>query len=203
MACIPEKHKGFGLLPRSVEGFKEVFSYPLSLIEEIEGMLFELKGVAEDPEYGRPSPLIPYGKEFYEAYQAEIEVYLEKYAEYEVAGLLKLLSSEIRKMNVKEDWSVVRYVGQQFDGDDLAPLMSGRCYYWPCSRENPVYTGVIDDEEFTTYLYLCDSESWEIVDDPMGMAARALAGEADTVSAWRIEEDSPEWVDFVEKDSGR
>ena len=121
MAYIPEKHKGFGLLPRSVEGSKEVFSYPSSLIEEIEGMLFELEGVAEDPEYGRLSLLIPYGRESYDAYQAEIGTYLEKYSKHEVAGLLKLLSSEIRKMNVKEDWSVVRYVGQQFDGDDLAP----------------------------------------------------------------------------------
>lgn len=203
MAYIPEKHKGLGLLPRSTEASSEVFSYPSSLIEEIEEMLFELEGIAEDIEYGRPSLLIPYGRASYNAYQAEIEAYFEKYSEHEVAELLKLLSLEIRRMNVKEDWSVVRYVGHQFDGDDFASLTPGRCYYWPCSRENPVYTGVIDDEEFTTYLYPCDSESWEIVDDPTGMAARTLAGEAETVSEWRIEEDSSEWVDFIEKVGAR
>ena len=63
-------------------------------------------------------------------------------------------------------------------------LTRGRCYYWPCSKERPVYEGVIDDEEFTSYLYPCDAECWEIVLDPTGMAARALAGDADTLHAW-------------------
>ena len=88
-------------------------------------------------------------------------------------------------MNMKEDWSVVRYVGHEYDNKPrVFGLTRGRCYYWPCSKERPVYEGVIDDEEFTSYLYPCDAECWEIVLDPTGMAARALAGDADTLHAW-------------------
>ena len=90
-----------------------------------------------------------------------------------------------KRMNVKEDWSVVRYVGHEYDDKPrVFGLTRGRCYYWPCSKERPVYEGVIDDEEFTSYLYPCDAECWEIVLDPTGMAARALAGDADTLHAW-------------------
>ena len=66
-------------------------------------------------------------------------------------------------------------------------LTRGRCYYWPCSRDNPVYEGVIDDEEFTSYLYPCDPASWEPLYDPTGMARRALAKDADTTCAWHLE----------------
>lgn len=199
MAFIPEKHKDLGLLPESSNASREVFSYPLNLIDAIEEMLFALEGIPEDAEDGRPSLLIPYGRESYEAYQAEIRSYIDKYPNHKVADLLKLLSLEIQRMNVKEDWSVVRYVGNQFDDEDLPPLTKGRCYYWPCSRENPVYEGVIDNEEFTSYLYPCDPDSWEIVDDPTGMAARALAGEIDVDTSWKIEEDSTGWSEFVEE----
>ena len=40
----------------------------------------------------------------------------------------------------------------------------------------PIYTGVIDDEEFTAYLYPTDPELWEIIVDPTGMAYRTIYG---------------------------
>ena len=198
MAYIPEKHKKYGLLPFSVENGSEVFSYPSGLVDAIEELIFELEDVPEDSDCGRVSLLIPYAVKSYEDYQVRIESYIEKYPEHEVADLLKLLSQQIRRMNVKEDWPIVRYVGHEFDGDKFAPLTAGRCYYWPCSRENPTYEGVIDNEEFTSYLYPCSADSWEVVEDPTGMAQRALDGEADTVSAWKFEDESPENAELVE-----
>lgn len=40
--------------------------------------------------------------------------------------------------------------------------------------DNPVYEGVIDNEEFTSYLYPTDSDLWEILEDPTGMAYRTI-----------------------------
>lgn len=49
-----------------------------------------------------------------------------------------------------------------------------RYYYWPTRRENPVYCGVIDDEEFTAYLYPTEASLWQILSDPTGMARRTI-----------------------------
>lgn len=186
MAYIPEKHKQYGLLPTSVADGFEVFSYPSDLVDAIDELLFELEDDYEDSGCVRASLLIPYAIKSYEEYQKRIHSYIEKYPEHEVADLLRLLSQQIRRMNVKEDWSVVRYVGHEFDGDEFASLTAGRCYYWSCSRENPTYEGVVDNEEFTSYLYPCNADSWEVVEDPTGMARRALDGAVDTVSVWRL-----------------
>ena len=113
--------------------------------------------------------------------------YRESYPE--VAEAIESLGTKMKLMNVKEDWSVVRYVGSQFVDDVIPHLTKGRCYYWPCSRENPVYEGVVDNEEFTSYMYPCDKDSWEILEDPTGMAARALAGDADTSGVLKITPD--------------
>ena len=103
MVYIPWKHKQYGLLPLSVENGSEVFSYPSGLVNAIDELLFELEGVPEDSDCGRTSFLIPYAVKSYEDYQVRIESYIEKYPEHEVADLLKLLSQQIRRMNVKED----------------------------------------------------------------------------------------------------
>lgn len=66
----------------------------------------------------------------------------------------------------------MKYIGESTDG--VSGLTHGRCYYWPCSTKNPVYEGVIDDEEFTSYLYPVDANLWEIIEDPTGMAKRAI-----------------------------
>ena len=67
---------------------------------------------------------------------------------------------------------MLRYVG--IDDNRLVGLTHGRTYYWPTSIENPMYCGVINDEEFTAYLYPTEPEMWEILEDPTGMAYRTI-----------------------------
>lgn len=186
---IPEEHAKYDLLPSSRKRGGEVFSYPAEL-DAIDHLVSERLG--DDKDENRSMRLIPYGKKSYAEYFGMLEKYAARFREEdpELAQLIDWLIAATKRMNVKEDWSVVRYVGSEHDEDPLADasgLTKGRCYYWPCSKKNPVYEGVIDNEEFTSYLYPCDPDSWEIEADPTGMAARALAGEADTVSSWKLE----------------
>ena len=78
----------------------------------------------------------------------------------------------MHRLNIKENWSVLRYIGKSHNS--VGGLNNGKVYYWPCSIENPVYEGVIDDEEFTSYLYSTDSDDREILEDPTGMAYRTI-----------------------------
>ena len=189
---IPAEHVEYDLLPRCRKNGGEVFSYPAEL-EAIDELLSKHE-YAEDPER-RISLLIPYGERSYFCYLNRLTSYIEKYRELDpdLSELIEWLVGAMRRANVKENWSIVRYIGDQYDEVESGQsngLTRGRCYYWPCSKEHPVYEGVIDNEEFTSYLYPCDPDSWEIVSDPTGMASRALAGEADTVSSWKAELES-------------
>ena len=94
----------------------------------------------------------------------------------QLARDIRTLENLMKLMNVKEEWSIVRYVGDQFDEVLGLSLSEGRGYYWPGSESCPDYEGVIDVEEFMSYLYPADPDSWEIVLYLTGMAARALAG---------------------------
>ncbi|MDO4939503.1 MAG: hypothetical protein Q4E54_06020 [Lachnospiraceae bacterium] len=161
MAYIPEKHLKFDLLPYCRENGGEVFSYPCSLIDEL----------------GRYLPegytMMPYGYKSYEEYYAQMDQYAEKYfQDAVVSDSYKRFKEEMHNMNVKENWSVLRYVGES--DNNLFGLTHGRTYYWPCCLDNPVYEGVIDDEEFTSYLYSTEAADWEILDDPTGMAYKTI-----------------------------
>ncbi len=186
---IPQAHEQYGLLPFLCEHGGEVFSYPAEL-DYIDERVAEIEGETEDDK--RKVTVHPFHAKSYDAYYQSLADLAEKYRSTnpDLAEDIELVIDIIQSMNVKEEWSIVRYVGDQFDGDPLAEmhdLTKGRCYYWPCSNAHPVYEGVIDNEETTSFLYPCDPDSWEIVEDPTGMAARALAGDADTVDAWRTE----------------
>jgi hypothetical protein len=174
---IPEDHKKYNLLPHKREHGGEVFSYPAEL-DVIDDMLCEAEGQIAEGD-NRNSLLVPYGRSSYEEYYAELEAYAEKYKDEtpELSALLLNLKRTIQDMNIKENWSVARYIGESCGS--LFGLTPGQCYYWPCSIEHPDYEGVIDDEEFTSYLYPCDADCWEILEDPTGMAARTLAGKHD------------------------
>lgn len=182
---IPPEHRAYGLLPGSRKRGDEVFSYP-SELDAIDRMVSEREDGRDAEEC--ESRLIPYGMRSYAEYFGLLAGYEAKYrgSDPDLSDAILWLIDAVKRMNVKERWSVVRYTGAQYDGEGgpVLGLTKGRCYYWPCSLERPVYEGVIDDEEFTSYLYPCDPGSWEIVSDPTGMAARALAGDSDTVSAW-------------------
>jgi len=193
MAYIPESHKKYNLLPRCAEHGGEVFSYP-SIENEISAMLPEGEHV------------IPYGYDSYAEFDEQLDCYIEQYGKEngvfnELGHMLEKYKNVIKKMNVKENWSVLRYIGETTS--NLFGLTHGNYYYWPCSVEYPEYEGIIDDEEFTSYIcYATESpviseddvvikggnfapyagnNLWEITEDPTGMAARVLSGEIDPI----------------------
>ena len=202
---IPVEHADFGMLPKCRDCGGEVFVYPTEL-DVIDELISQHEGTEGSER--RNCLLVPHGMKSYSEYFTLLSGLAEKYREIdpELSELIEWLGGAMKRMNAKEDWSVVRYVGDQYSSDDTAEvsgLTRGRCYYWPCSRENPVYMGVIDNEEFSSYLYPCDPDSWEIVLDPTGMAAHALEGDADTVEHWKSElEEDPESIEAWAKDLG-
>ncbi len=162
MPYIPKEHEKYDLLPFSRENGGEVFAYPSDLVYKVEELL------------GTVSGLIPYDYNSYEEYFSFIDLLIGENAErVEVAEKLKKLQDEVRKLNQKEEWSILRYIGPS--DKRTFGLTYGKNYYWPTKKGNPVHYGVIDNEEFTTYLYSTDSDLWEILEDPTGMAHRTLS----------------------------
>lgn len=164
MPYIPEEHRMYNLLPHSSKYSGEVFSYPPSE-DEIRKLLPESESV------------IPYGYKSYAEFYDTIDYYISKYGTSEsilneLGDKLVAYKEEVYKMNIKENWSVMKYLG---NSTPFWGLTKGQYYYWPCSIETPLYEGVIDDEEFTSYFYSTNSELWEIVIDPTGMAAAQIS----------------------------
>lgn len=159
MAYIPENHKKYNLLPTCQKDEGEVFSYPSELLDK-------LNSAGEHD-------LDPYGYKSYEEYFSVIDKRISaQQNKPTVVELLKNYKTSILNMNQKEVWSVLKFLGE--DTDNMTGLKKGRYYYWPCSLENPVYEGVIDDEEYTSYLYPIKADLWEIAEDPTGMAYRTI-----------------------------
>ena len=163
MPYIPKEHEKYNLLPRCNEYGGEVFEYPSNLLRKLE-------------EYIKPEDqLDPYGFKSYEEYDLEIDRVAQRFANQpEVIALFTQFKSLVHEMNCKEQWSVLRYVGPA--DDRLESLTSDKNYYWPSRISNPVYTGVVDDEEYTSYLYPTDPDLWEILEDPTGMAYNTIYG---------------------------
>ena len=164
MPYIPESHKKYNLLPFCVENGGEAFSYP-SNESDISDMLPEGEHV------------VPFCYDSYAEFYTKLDSYITEYGTTdgelnELGTLIYKYKEQTKRMNIKENWSILRYVGESTD--ECLGLTHGRYYYWPCSVELPVYEGVIDDEEFTSYSYSKSSEFWEIIEDPTGMAERAL-----------------------------
>ena len=161
MAYIPEEHKKYPVLPRSRENGGEVFQYgrwPAHRLMELVG-----------------EHLIPYGYESYEQYFEKIDRIIREHPdEPETVRLLEECKENISFRNKKEDWSICKYLGDDAGDIPGLGLTHGNYYYWPCTTPYPEYVGVIDDEEFTAYLYPTDPDLWEIIVDPTGMAARTI-----------------------------
>ena len=184
MPYIPKAHEKYNLLPFCRENGGEVFSYSSEMEDQIRGMLPEGDSV------------IPYGYDNYEAFYARLDKYVSLYGT--AGGKLSELGKKIleykdniKKRNIKENWSVVKYVGKSTGGP--AGFTHGRYYCWPCYVEKPEYEGIIDDEGFTSNLawvnkgkisqtlengeatdFIESSGDWEIAEDPTGMAKRKL-----------------------------
>ena len=174
---IPAAHREYGLLPRRRADGGEVFACPVEL-DAIEDWVADLEGSVA-PDGTRRHHIVPYGFGSYAEYFALLAHYADRYrqVEPELASALDWLSTAVKRMNVKEEWSVVRYIGNDREEYRLwggYGLTAGHCYYWPCSRENPAYEGVIDDAECSLCLYPCDPDIWEVMEDPTGMASRVL-----------------------------
>ena len=163
MAYIPDKHKQYNLLPVCNKYGGEVFEYPSELISQVEEMLPQ----KED--------LIPYSYKSYDEYFSYIDSLIGKYQDNSsLTEILEQVKQQTKEINQKDDWSVLRYVGES--GSPFSGLTYNKNYYWPTSKNHPVYCGVIDNEEFTAYIYPTDEELWEILEDPTGMAYRTIHG---------------------------
>ena len=162
MPYIPRLHMKYNLLPfKSKEG-GEVFSYDSDELRQVESILDKIGVCAE-----------PYGYYSYEDYYSEIDRGIALLSANEQAvKQVQAFKDSMQRKNRKEEWSVLKYIGPTTDG--VSGLTNGRYYYWPCSMDNPYYEGVIDDEEYTSYLYPTEKELWKIAEDPTGMASRVL-----------------------------
>ncbi len=159
MPYIPEEHKQYPVLPYCREHGGEVFQYHNLPEKELESLVGE--------------HLIPYGYDSYEAYFEKIEGLIKEHRnEPETVALLQKVKSDMAEWNRKEEWSICRFIGERIG--HIFGLHSGGYYYWPTCASDPKYGGVIDDEEFTAYLFPTDPELWEIVVDPTGMAQRTI-----------------------------
>lgn len=161
MPFIPEKHEKYNLLPMCRHSGGEVFDYPGKQISEVDTLI--------EPSCG----LLPYNYDSYADYYGYLDELIEAYVAYpDTVDALQRLKQRVIDMNQKEEWSVVKYIGPTDTGG--FGLTHGKNYYWPTRKSNPVYCGVIDDEEFTAYLYPTDARLWEILEDPTGMAYRTI-----------------------------
>lgn len=161
MPFIPKEHEKYNLLPRKTENGGECFVYPERFVDSIADKLSELCEVS----------LIPYGYNCYQDYYDYIDELDQQYSRM-VPNLHKnfdRLKDYIGKNNDKSVWSICRY-----KGPEGLELTKGQCYYWPTSLDNPVYKGVIDDEEFSNYVYDTNPDNWEVIEDPTGMARKTL-----------------------------
>ena len=160
MPYIPKEHEKYNLLPHCHKDGGEAWEYPSKLLCEAKELL-----PAEN--------IMPYNFDSYEDYFNKMDSLMELYCgNEEIAQKLRLLRDEVFKMNQKEEWSILRYIGPTYEGH--FGLTNGKNYYWPARKDNPVYCGVIDDEEFTSYLYPTEPNLWEILEDTTGMAYRTL-----------------------------
>ena len=159
MAYIPDEHKQYPVLPYSRKNGGEVFQYN----EWPAQMLVDLVG----------EHLYPYGFESYEQYFAKLDQIIQEHSEEpETVRTLEECKEKITLWNQKENWSICKYLGK--DTGQIFGLTHGGYYYWPCTASDPKFKGVIDDEEFTAYLYPTDPGLWEIIVDPTGMAHRTI-----------------------------
>lgn len=167
MASIPKKHEKYGLLPRTVnDDTWECFLYP-SLYE------FDEAGI---------DGIEPYGYSSVEQYNAMIAHRIAQSNSEETIRMLKKLQEDMTRMNNKENWSVLKFLGEHFPPDYVTGIDKGCCYYWPCDIDDPVYQGVIDNEEYTAYWYPTEPDMWEILEDPTGMAHRTIFEKDEYVS---------------------
>ena len=143
-----KEHERYDVLPWKRKNGGEVFDYPSKLLFQIEEI------IGHD--------LTPYGYESYEEYYKEVDACAEPFKDDPaVTKLFASYKAEVMRMNRKEEWSICKYKGDRIG--EIMGLEPGHTYYWPTTADNPVYCGVIDEEEFTNYWFPTETEDWEIL----------------------------------------
>lgn len=161
MPYIPTAHLKYDVLPFCRKHGREVFTYPIEL-------LYELSKYADEKE-----PLDPYGFKSYEEYYDFVDRTASGYVNRpDIFNVFEKFKAVMKVMNCKEQWSILKYIGAA--DHKVAGLTHGRDYYWPCSEKCPLYEGVIDDDEYTSFWYPTGGARWEILEDPTGMASNTI-----------------------------
>lgn len=161
MPYIPYEYETYRLLPRSRKEGGEVFEYPCELLDQVNSILPE----GED--------LIPYGYDSIISYCTEMEKWLHHFAEdKEKYDLINRYYYKVVIQTFPEAWAVVKYVGESVD--EGIGLTKGQFYYCPRPANDRETFGVIDDAEFTSYMYSCDPSLWVLYEDPTGEASITL-----------------------------
>lgn len=173
MPYIPEEHKKYlkdGLLSHCRRLKTEFIYRPSCLMEFID---YELSKYRVNS--------IPHEYTSYEQYYSFLDYLIENYSNKipnfsnDVLQLKKLIEDG----NHKEEWSICRFIGKEEDYI-IPALTTGKAYYWPTSKKNPVYHGVVENDEFDTYPHSTRRKDWEILEDPTGMAKRILESKDNT-----------------------
>ena len=174
MANIPEKHKKYNILPFTKDMDFDAIEYPWS---------WELRKLLPKGKH-----LVPYGYASVEEYIRYVEEMSRQYAKTKgQRKAFRQFIEDTRRLNQKEYWSVLRYVGEEWD--EPLRFTPGQAYYWPCDPDDPEFLGIIDDQEFTGYLYAPDPQDWEILEDPTGMAYETMYGKDRDKWKWTYEDE--------------
>jgi len=151
MSYIPKEHLKYDILPNSRKGNWEVISYDSNLMNELLNANVDIS---------------PYDPKTMEDFYDEIDECIQKYPKQK--ELLLKFKEDLINRNNKLNWGIIKYLGKT-NGE----FTHNRCYYVPMFKRNNevIVDGIIDDEEFTSYLvsglngnyYNLD---FEIVEDP-------------------------------------
>ena len=161
MPYIPYEHETYKLLPNARNNDTEVFEYPHEMLDEVNSILPEGEN------------LIPYGYDSIDSYCTEMEKWLDFFAEdKEKYDLINRYYYKVVILNLPEAWAIVKYVGESVDKG--LGLTKGKFYYCPRPTNDNELFGIIDDEEFTSYMYSCDPSLWILYEDPTGEASITL-----------------------------
>ena len=178
MAYIPKAHEKYHLLPLFVETNLEVILIPETDAFQIAELLPDGELIWPCNELSEPI------HHDYAEYYAKLDSYLVRFgtAEGKLNDLGKLIEGfkkNVQQMNVKENWSVLKYIGEE-NGDEFQTFTSGWHYYMACSDKPRKILGIIDDDGFegaydndtNSSIWERIAKSWEIVEDPSGMATQ-------------------------------
>lgn len=173
MTTIPENHKKYmkdGLLALSRKLGNELLYSPHRLCCLLDFKLAKYRKCISSHGFTSRKSYFKELDKLDSKYSSKIENFHEEILE---------LKELVEKTSNKEEWSVLRYIGESDPNDFDPPFTYLECYYWPTNIDNPVYRGAFDDGETSSYPHSTAKGDWEILEDPSGMARRILDSDDD------------------------